>query len=98
MDFAMQLASMAPCSSKHGIVSCFSGACVDFAAMNFTAYVLSPFHWCMWVHAPNASCDASAKTHSIGIPQHWIRLGIFRRTWCPIPSFLETVKSNYPKL
>ena len=43
MDLAKRLAKTAACSSKRGMVSCFIGATLLFAATNLTACVSSSF-------------------------------------------------------
>ena len=65
-DLAKRFARTAACSSKRGVVSCFIGATLLFAATNVTARVSSSFFSRIYAQAPNASCDASAKTHNIG--------------------------------
>ena len=46
MDLANRLATTAACNSNRVMVSCFKGATLDFAAINFTVYVPS-FLFCL---------------------------------------------------
>ena len=66
MDLLNRVARTAPCNSRHGMVSCFNGATLDFAAMNLTAKCPSSSFHRTYEHAPNASVDASGNVHRMG--------------------------------
>ena len=71
MTFARWPARTAACSSKHGMVSCFKCATRDFAAMNFTPFVVHYEKIC------NHLCETatnSANIHSLARKYEHLRI------------------------
>ena len=66
MDLLNREARTAPCNSKRGIVSCFNGDTLDFAAMKRTPKLPSANFHRMYEQAPKASTEASENVHKTG--------------------------------